>query len=100
MFLRHNSKCLPDYRAEHSGELKGLNDLIQFHARDLPACSIVPHPTTLPGALVLICSADSTSNFDYTFRLGTSPNYIHLPTGSNSVGHNEFEMFSKHELFH
>jgi hypothetical protein len=37
-------------RLEGLGQLKQLNDLIDNRTRDLPACSIVPQPTTLPGA--------------------------------------------------
>jgi hypothetical protein len=35
-------------RLEGSGKLKKSNDLIGNRTRDLPACSIVPQPTTLP----------------------------------------------------
>jgi hypothetical protein len=33
---------------EGLGKLEKLNDLIWTRIRDLPACSIVPQPTTLP----------------------------------------------------
>jgi hypothetical protein len=36
-------------RQEGLGQLKEI-DLIETRARDLPACSIVPQPTTLPRA--------------------------------------------------
>jgi hypothetical protein len=35
---------------EGLGQLKKSNDLIGDRIRDLPACSIVPQPTTLPRA--------------------------------------------------
>jgi hypothetical protein len=38
-------------RLEELGKLKKFNDLIGNRIRDLPACSIVPQPTTLPRAL-------------------------------------------------
>jgi hypothetical protein len=34
-------------RLERLGQLKKLIDLIGTRTRDLPACSIVPQPTTL-----------------------------------------------------
>jgi hypothetical protein len=34
-------------RLEVLGQLKKTNDLIGIRTRDLPACSIVPQPTTL-----------------------------------------------------
>jgi hypothetical protein len=34
-------------RLEGLGQLKKSNDLIEIRTRDLPACSIVPQPTTL-----------------------------------------------------
>jgi hypothetical protein len=37
-------------RREGLGKLKKSNDLIENRNRDLPACSIVPQPTTLPRA--------------------------------------------------
>jgi hypothetical protein len=37
-------------RLEGLGQLKNSNDLIGTRTRDLPACSIVPQPTTLPHA--------------------------------------------------
>jgi hypothetical protein len=37
-------------RLEELGELEKSNDLIGTRSRDLPACSIVPQPTTLPRA--------------------------------------------------
>jgi hypothetical protein len=37
-------------RLEGLGQLKKSNDLIGYRTRDLPACSIVPQPTTLPRA--------------------------------------------------
>jgi hypothetical protein len=33
------------------GKLKNVNDLIGFRTRDLPACSIMPQPTTLSQAI-------------------------------------------------
>jgi hypothetical protein len=36
---------------EGLGQLKNPNDLIRNQTRDLPACSIVSQPTTLPQAL-------------------------------------------------
>jgi hypothetical protein len=36
---------------EGLGKLKKSNDLIGTRTRDLPACGIVPQPTTLPRAL-------------------------------------------------
>jgi hypothetical protein len=39
-------------RLEGLGQLKKSNDLIRIRSRDLPACSIVPQPTTLPRAHV------------------------------------------------
>jgi hypothetical protein len=35
-------------RLEGLRQLKISNDLIGNHTRDLPACSVVPQPTTLP----------------------------------------------------
>jgi hypothetical protein len=35
-------------RLEGLGKFKKSNDLIGTRIRDLPACSIVPQPTTLP----------------------------------------------------
>jgi hypothetical protein len=35
-------------RVEGLGQLKTLNDLIGIRTRDLPACTIVSQPTTLP----------------------------------------------------
>jgi hypothetical protein len=35
-------------RLERLGQLKKSNDLIGNRTRDLPACSIVPQPATLP----------------------------------------------------
>jgi hypothetical protein len=35
-------------RLEGLGKLKKSNDLIGIRTRDLPACSVVPQPTTLP----------------------------------------------------
>jgi hypothetical protein len=35
-------------RLEGLGQLKKSNDLIENRIRDLPACNIVPQPTTLP----------------------------------------------------
>jgi hypothetical protein len=37
-------------RLEGLGKLKKTNDLIRIQTHDLPACSTVPQPTTLPGA--------------------------------------------------
>jgi hypothetical protein len=37
-------------RLEGLGKLKKSNDLIVIRTRDLPACRIVPQPTTLPRA--------------------------------------------------
>jgi hypothetical protein len=37
-------------RLEGLGHLKKSNDLIGTRTRDLPVCSIVPQPTTLPRA--------------------------------------------------
>jgi hypothetical protein len=37
-------------RLEGLGNLKKCSDLIGNRTRDLPACSIVPQPTTLPRA--------------------------------------------------
>jgi hypothetical protein len=37
-------------RPEVLGELKISNDLVGNRTRELPACSIVPEPTTLPRA--------------------------------------------------
>jgi hypothetical protein len=37
-------------RLEELGKLKKLNDFIGTRIRDLPACSIMPQPTTLPRA--------------------------------------------------
>jgi hypothetical protein len=38
----------PIVQVEGLDQLKKLNDLIGNRTRDLPACSIVPQPTTLP----------------------------------------------------
>jgi hypothetical protein len=35
-------------RLEGLGQLKNSKDVIGIQNRDLPACSIVPQPTTLP----------------------------------------------------
>jgi hypothetical protein len=37
-------------RLEGLGQLKKSNELIGIRTRDLPACDIVPQPTTLPRA--------------------------------------------------
>jgi hypothetical protein len=37
-------------RLEKSGQLINTNDLIGNRTRDLPACSVVPQSTTLPGS--------------------------------------------------
>jgi hypothetical protein len=41
-------------RLEELGQLKKSNDLISNGTHDLPACSIVPQPTTLPRAVDLV----------------------------------------------
>jgi hypothetical protein len=40
-------------RLEGLGKLKKSNDLIGIRTRDLPACSVVPQPTTLPRAPII-----------------------------------------------
>jgi hypothetical protein len=35
-------------RLEGLGKLKNINDLIGTRTRDIPVCSIVPQPSTLP----------------------------------------------------
>jgi hypothetical protein len=47
-------------RLEGLDQLKKSNDLIASRTRDLPACSIVPQPTTLP-AKILVCEAIGTA---------------------------------------
>jgi hypothetical protein len=45
-------------RLEGLGQLKKSNDLIGNRTSDLPACSIVPQPTTLPRAPdYVVCKA-------------------------------------------
>jgi hypothetical protein len=41
-------------RLEGLGQLKKFNDLVGKRSRDLPAYSIVPQPTTLPRAPLLL----------------------------------------------
>jgi hypothetical protein len=41
-------------RLEGTGKLKIFNDLIGTRTRYLPACSIVPQPTTLPRDPIII----------------------------------------------
>jgi hypothetical protein len=40
-------------RLEELGQLKKIH-LIGTRTRDLPACSVVPQPTTLPRAIIII----------------------------------------------
>jgi hypothetical protein len=45
-------------RLEELGKLKKSNDIIGNQTGDLPACSIVPQPTTLPHAPMNVCAQD------------------------------------------
>jgi hypothetical protein len=45
---------------EGLGKLKKSNNLIENRTRDLPACSIVPQPTTLPRALPTLISEEKS----------------------------------------
>jgi hypothetical protein len=43
-------------RLERLDKLKKFNDLIRNRTRDLPVCSVVPQPSTLPRAPLSLCS--------------------------------------------
>jgi hypothetical protein len=49
------------------------NDLIGNRTRDLPACSIVPQPNTLPRAPLITCEGDET------FRITGFLDFFHYP---------------------
>jgi hypothetical protein len=62
-------------RLEGSDQLKNPNGLVGNRTRDLPACSIVPQPTTLPHAPIknrrnVICHYTSMELEFYEFRIG------------------------------
>jgi hypothetical protein len=49
-------------RLEGLGKLEKNNDLIDTRTHDLPACSIVSQPTTLPRvSILLVCSVSILS---------------------------------------
>jgi hypothetical protein len=62
-------------RLEGLGQLNKFNDLIGNRTRDLPACNIIPQPTTLPRAPLCVCVCVCVRT--YTFK-GTSGNFIFL----------------------
>jgi hypothetical protein len=68
-------------RLEKLGQLKKSNYLIGTRTRDLPACSIVPHPTTLPRApwhqnYFLTSESLIISNTGHAFGAGTRSSFV------------------------
>jgi hypothetical protein len=64
-FYQRLSKPKSLVRLEALGKLKTVNDLIGSRTRDLPACSIVPQPTTLPRDLSNVNQSVFKSLYQY-----------------------------------
>jgi hypothetical protein len=69
---------MPIVRLEGLGKLKTYNDLIGNQTRDLPACSIVPQPSTLQRAprLAGILNIYSSRETPFEFRFNLMRNCI------------------------
>jgi hypothetical protein len=73
----------PGHRLEGLGKLKKFSDLIGIETCSLPACSIMPHPTTLPndnGILLIVMSLDMSSCFYLKQHSGFWPHLQVEPT--------------------
>jgi hypothetical protein len=74
-------------RLEELGKLKKFNDLIGIRSRHLPACNIVPQPTTLSCAsdcLLTNSLGDHSVTFNYKFSLKTATKCLTLLKWSSS----------------